>query len=172
MKADKADKADEASGHDCGYPDALIACPDFLLSTLALNVTELIEEVLAPLDLRLRHYRLLRLLYADGPQPQGRFGSALQADRTTVVALVDHLERKKLVKRARSTDDRRAYTVTLTAKGRELAKRAIDTTAELERRMFAPLARDEQETLRRLSTRLLAAPGPIASAHGSDGAER
>jgi hypothetical protein len=32
--------------------------------------------------------------------------------------------------------------------------------------MFAQLARDEQETLRRPSTRLLAAPGTIASAHG------
>ena len=47
---------------DCGFPDSLIACPDFVLSTLALSVTELIEDVLAPLDLRLRHYRLLRLL--------------------------------------------------------------------------------------------------------------
>lgn len=149
----------------CGYPNALIACPDFVLSTLALSVTELIEDALAPLDLRLRHYRLLRLLNFDGPQRQADLGSALQADRTTVVSLVDHLERKKLVKRVRSTDDRRAYTVTLTAKGRVLAQRAIGLTTELERRMFAPLGRGEQETLRRLSTRLLATPGPIASAH-------
>jgi DNA-binding MarR family transcriptional regulator len=160
-------KAYETTDLDCAYPDALIACPDFLLSTLAMSVTELIEDALAPLDLRLRHYRLLRLLFADGPQQQGNLASALQTDRTTVVSLVDHLERKKLAKRGRSVDDRRAYTVTLTAKGRELAKRAIGLTAELERRMFAPLERDEQDTLRRLSTRLLAAPGPIAAAHGA-----
>jgi DNA-binding MarR family transcriptional regulator len=151
----------------CGYPDAFIACPDFLLSTLAVSVTELVEGALTPLDLRLRHYRLLRLLYFDGSQPQGSLGTVLQTDRTTVVSLVDHLERKKLVKRERAADDRRAYTVTLTAKGRVLAKHAIELTRELERKMFAPLASEEQEAFRRLSTRLLSAPGPIASAHGA-----
>jgi len=151
----------------CGYPDAFIACPDFILSTLAVIITELVEGALTPLDLRLRHYRMLRLLYFDGPQPQGSLGAVLQTDRTTVVSLVDHLERKKLVKRERAADDRRAYTVTLTAKGRLLAKRAIDLTRELERKMFAPLEGEEQEAFRRLTTRLLAAAGPIASAHGA-----
>jgi DNA-binding MarR family transcriptional regulator len=93
-------------------------------------------------------------------------GSALGVDRTTVVALVDHLERKKLVRRERSLDDRRAYAVTLTTKGRGVADRAIRLTNALEREMFAPLDRAEQETLRKLSTRLLATPGPIADAHG------
>jgi DNA-binding MarR family transcriptional regulator len=163
-------KAHEPAGEPrgCGYPDAFIACPDFLLSTLAVSVTELVESVLAPLDLRLRHYRLLRLLYFDGSQPQGGLGNVLQTDRTTVVSLVDHLERKKLVKRERALEDRRAYTVTLTAKGRDLATRAIELTRELERKMFAPLSREEQEMFRRLSTRLLSEPGPIALAHSAE----
>lgn len=147
-------------------PDCLIACPDFLLSTLALSVTELIEESLAPLDLRLRHYRLLRLLYFEGAQPQGDLARALRADRTTIVSIVDHLERKQLAKRTRNVTDRRAYTVSLTASGRKIAQRAIASTTDLERRMFAPLIEREQQTLRRLSTRLLAEPGPIASAQG------
>ena len=159
-------RRNDAPHTESSFPSALIACPDFLLSTLAVSVTELIEEALAPLDLRLRHYRLLRLVYFDGPQPQSRLGDALQADRTTVVSLVDYLERKRLVRRARSAEDRRAYSVGLTTKGRVIAQRAIDNTTQLERRMFAPLAPDEQETLRRLSTRLLAASGPIADTHG------
>jgi DNA-binding MarR family transcriptional regulator len=163
----KKTTAAQGRPEDYGYADCLIACPDFLLSTVALNVTGLLEDALAPLDLRLRHYRILRLLFLEGPQSQVRLGAALGVDRTTVVALVDHLERKKLLRRERSTDDRRAYAVTLTAKGRTVADRAIRLTNDLERQMFAPLDRAEQETLRKLSTRLLATPGPIADAHGN-----
>ncbi len=145
------------------YPDALIECPDFLLSSVAMTVTELLEEVLAPLGLRLRHYRLLRLLFVGGPQPQGSLGAAMQVDRTTVVSLVDYLERLALAKRERC-EDRRAYVVAVTPKGEALFRDANERVTAVEGKMFAPLAPPERETLRRLLTELLAAPGPIASA--------
>ncbi len=149
----------------CGYPDTLIACPDFLLGTVSVTVAELLEEALAPLGLRLRHYRLLRYLWLDGPHQQSALGAALQVDRTTVVALVDYLEQQKLAKRQRDRDDRRAYVVHLTAKGQEVARKATAIAEGVEERMFAPLEAKERETLRSLFMRLLVAPGPIADAH-------
>ncbi len=149
----------------CGYPDALIACPDFLLSTLSLTVSELIEAALAPLGLRLRDYRVLRFLLFDGPQLQGAVGPALGVDRTTVVALIDKLEVTKLAKRVRSTDDRRAYCISLTAKGERLAREATRRVNAVEEKLFAPLDPSERSELRRLSTRLLSQPGAIAQAH-------
>ena len=151
----------------CGYPDALIACPDFVLSTLSLTVSELIEEALARLGLRLRDYRLLRLLLFDGPQLQGAIGPALGVDRTTVVALIDKVELKKLVRRSRSTTDRRAYLLNLTAKGERVARAATTTVNAVEEDLFAPLDAKERNELRRLSMRLLAEPGAIAEAHGA-----
>ncbi|HEY0799038.1 MAG TPA: MarR family transcriptional regulator [Candidatus Baltobacteraceae bacterium] len=150
---------------DCGYPTTLIACSDFVLSTLAMTVTEVLEESLAPLDLRLRHYRLLRLISFEGPQAQGSLANALRVDRTTVVALIDHLEQKGLAKRDRSPTDRRAYVIRLTPKGERLSDKATTLVAAAEQRMFAPLDADERRTLRSLSTRLLGSPGPIARAH-------
>ena len=47
-------------GHDPGqsgegdYPECLLVRSDFVLSTLSLRATELAEEALAPLDLRVR----------------------------------------------------------------------------------------------------------------------
>ena len=105
---------------DVDYPACLLVCPDFVLGTLSLTVTDLVEETLAPLDLRLRHYQLLRLLHFDGPRLQSTIGPVLGVDRTTVVALVDQLEKLKLAKRVRSPDDRRAYLIALTAKGKRL----------------------------------------------------
>jgi DNA-binding MarR family transcriptional regulator len=149
----------------CTYPAALLVCSDFVLGTLSMTVAELVEEALAPLDLRLRHYRLLRLLMYDGPQLQSAIGPALGVDRTTVVALVDYLERLKLAKRTRSEVDRRAYRIELTEKGKRTATKATTLVNKVEENMFAPLSAAEQTHLRALSTRLLSSPGIIADAH-------
>jgi DNA-binding MarR family transcriptional regulator len=149
----------------CSYPETLIACPDFLLGTVSVTVAELLEEALEPLGLRLRHYRLLRVLAYEGPQQQSALGTTLQVDRTTVVALVDFLEQNQLAKRERDPDDRRAYVVRLTSKGEDLARQASAAANAVQERMFAPLANTERSTLRALFTRLLTTPGPIADAH-------
>jgi DNA-binding MarR family transcriptional regulator len=140
----------------CNYPGTLIDCADFVLSTVAVKVTELLETALVPLDLRIRHYRLLLLLAVEGARAQSSIGPALSVDRTTVVALVDHLEKLGAVKRVRC-EDRRAYHVELTAAGKRLARQAVMRVRAVEAQIFAPLTPDEQETLRRLSARLLAA---------------
>ena len=158
------DKVSITAADECGgYPDTLIACPDFVLSTLAMTVSDLLEETVAPLGLRIRHYRALRLLNFEGPQFQGHLRSALGVDRTTVVALVDYLEGHGLAKRERSRADRRVYVVKLTPKGRKLAKRATDLVNAAEKQMYAPLDARERRTLQDLSLRLLGSPGPIAA---------
>jgi DNA-binding MarR family transcriptional regulator len=149
----------------CTYPASLICCSDFVLGTLSMTVAELVEEALAPLDLRLRHYRLLRMLAFEGPQSQSAIGPALGVDRTTVVALVDHLEKLKLAKRVRSEEDRRAYRIALTEKGRKVTLKATEIVNGVEESMFAPLSSAERAHLTRLSTRLLSEPGIIAEAH-------
>jgi DNA-binding MarR family transcriptional regulator len=158
-------KANDPSIGEADLPECLLVCPDFVLGTLSLTVTELVEEALAPLDLRLRHYRLLRLLYFDGARLQSTIGPALGVDRTTVVAIVDHLEKLKLAKRVRSQDDRRAYRIALSEKGKRIAAKATDLVNSVEERMFSPLTADEQQVVRKLSARLLSAPGIIANAH-------
>jgi DNA-binding MarR family transcriptional regulator len=139
----------------CNYPGTLIDCADFVLSTVAVKVTELLEAALEPLDLRIRHYRLLLLLVVDGPRAQSSIGPALNVDRTTVVSLVDHLEKLGAAQRVRC-EDRRAYVVELTQLGKRLAKQAVMRVRAVETQIFAPLSADEQDTLRRLSARLLA----------------
>lgn len=152
---------------DCGYPEALIACPDFVLSTLSMTVSELVEDALTRFDLRLRDYRLLRLLLFDGAQLQAAVGPALGVDRTTVVAIIDKAEKMKLVKRTRSTADRRAYRLDLTAKGERVSRAATQTVNAVEENLFAPLDAKERSVLRTLSMRLLSEPGAIASAHAA-----
>ncbi|MDB5042656.1 MAG: transcriptional regulator, MarR family [Candidatus Eremiobacteraeota bacterium] len=148
-----------------GYPEALITCPDFVLSTLAVSVTHLVETAIEPLGLRMRHYRLLRMLLGSGPQRQSAVGAALGIDRTSVVALIDEIEAGGLVRRERDPEDRRAYVVVLTAKGRRAAQRAVESVSVAEAAMFGPLTVTEKNNLQNLATRLLAERGPIADRH-------
>lgn len=141
------------------YPQTLIACPDFVFSTLAFMVTQQVDDVLEPLGLRLRHYRLLRLLRYEGPLAQSEIGRYLGIDRTTTVSVIDFLEARGLARRMRSREDRRVYVVELTAKGRALAEKATKLVTKTEERMFAPLENKERQALRRLATRLLCAEG-------------
>ena len=142
-----------------------MVCPDFVLGTLSMAVGELVERTLAPLDLRLRHYRLLRLLYFEGKRQQSTIGPVLGIDRTTVVVIVDHLEKLKLAKRFRSSEDRRAYVIAITDKGKRVSEKSTELVNAVEASMFSPLTEEEQNLVRKLSARLLLHPGIIAEAH-------
>jgi DNA-binding MarR family transcriptional regulator len=145
-----------------GYSGALIACPDFVLSTLAMSINQLVEQAIEPLGLHVRTYRLLRMLLVDGRQRQSAIGAALGTDRTTVVGLIDELEAVGAVKRERDANDRRSYDVVLTARGKRLATTAIGRVSAAEATMFGPLSSGEKRDLQTLATRLLAERGPIA----------
>ncbi len=124
-----------------------------------------IDDALHPLGLRVREYRLLRILLTDGSQRQNALGAQLGIDRTTVVELIDGLESAGLAKRERAVEDRRAYCISLTTKGRRTVTKAIDKLSETERLMFRPLQARERDELHRLTVALLTEAGPIADQH-------
>jgi DNA-binding MarR family transcriptional regulator len=164
LQARKAEEpAERLSNAD--HPECLMVCPDFVLGTLSMAVGDLVERALEPLDLRLRHYRLLRLLFFDGARQQSSIGPVLGIDRTTVVAIVDHLEKLKLAKRVRSPEDRRAYLVAITEKGKRVSEKAAQLVTTVEASMFSPLTSDERDLVGKLAARLLLHPGIIAEAH-------
>jgi len=75
------------------------------------------------------HAGILHLLQDFGPMSQQQLGRKLRIDRTTMVKLVDALERGHLARRRNHPQDRRAYLVEITpAGGRVLA--AVGKIAE------------------------------------------
>ncbi|HEX4376302.1 MAG TPA: MarR family transcriptional regulator [Steroidobacteraceae bacterium] len=77
-------------------------------------------------------------------------------DMGALTRLVDDLQQKKLVRRERSEEDRRAVRITVTAEGRRLAKTAKVPVLELANRLVEPYSRAETELLISLLQRLLA----------------
>ncbi|RFU42997.1 MarR family transcriptional regulator [Actinomadura logoneensis] len=85
-----------------------------------------IEAVLKPFGLTFAAYEALRLLAftRTGTLPMGKMGQRLMVHAASVTNVIGRLERRGLVGRAPSPDDRRVVLATITADGRELAEAA------------------------------------------------
>jgi MarR family transcriptional regulator, 2-MHQ and catechol-resistance regulon repressor len=64
-----------------------------------------------------------------GPLSQADLGLKLLRSGSNVTTIIDNLERRKLVRRARRTDDRRVIDVSLTASGSALIRRLFPAHA-------------------------------------------
>lgn len=91
----------------------------FMLSKAAHIVRVEFEEELKPYDVTPREFAVMQLIDLRGPESQQRMGQVLGIDRTSMVALVDHLERSGMVTRVKDQADRRRYAVSLTDEGAE-----------------------------------------------------
>ena len=85
------------------------------------------------------------------PLSRRELAERLHCDPSNVTFLVDRLERRRLVARARVKSDRRVKALALTPAGGEVRQRLIATLAESA--MFARLTRPEQRQLANLLMR-------------------
>jgi DNA-binding MarR family transcriptional regulator len=135
-------------------PPSLLSRPGALLTIAARTGQELARRRLVPLGLTVQLCGVLNLL-ADGQVSQQSLGEQLSIDRTTVVELIDELERQGVVERRRNPADRRAYLLHLTSKGRTVQKRAARAFDEAANEVFEPLTVAEQRQLAELLRRVV-----------------
>ncbi|MFF5259563.1 MarR family transcriptional regulator [Actinomadura viridis] len=86
----------------------------------------LVEAALKPHGLTFAAYEALRLLAfaRAGALPMGKVGTRLMVHPASVTNVIGRLERRGLVERRPSPDDRRVVLAAITPEGRELAERA------------------------------------------------
>ena len=97
---------------------------------------------------------MLQTLANDGAQDQVTLGGTTAMDRTTITLLVRNLERRGLLRRAKSKIDQRAKIVTITAAGKKLLQAALPAVEAAQRRILAPLSVVESEQLLKLLEKL------------------
>jgi len=115
------------------------------------------NEALRPLRLNIAHLAVAGLLAEHGDLSQRRLIEMMDADKSTMVYLVDELESQGLVERRPDPSDRRAYAVHLTDAGRARVVEAGAVVAQVEREFLSPLGPRERAQfdalLRRLADR-------------------
>ena len=130
--------------------DPLFTSAGYLMLKAGVQFQALIEAALGRLDLTSRQLLVLGFVGGEDHLSQQMVSQRLGLDPTIIVALVDDLEARGVVKRERDPDDRRRHRLQITAKGRKLYLAAVKAVTAVEREFLAPLDRPERETLRRL----------------------
>jgi DNA-binding MarR family transcriptional regulator len=114
-------------------------------------------------------FAVLNYLGANDGATQRAIGTAMGIDPSTMVSLVDDLQREGLASRRPHPNDRRAYAVTITAEGRRALERARAMAYQAEDEVLGGLSAGERRELVKLMRRALdTAPPqtPWSSAEG------
>jgi MarR family transcriptional regulator, 2-MHQ and catechol-resistance regulon repressor len=106
-------------------------------------------------------FGVLEALVHLGPLCQGELALKLLRSGASVTSVVEGLEKRGLVVRQRTDEDKRFVRVALTGKGRKLIQEIFPAHAFRVARLFGVLTVDEQEDLRRLCRKLGTAVGEI-----------
>jgi DNA-binding MarR family transcriptional regulator len=119
----------------------------YYLSTLGYHSHTVWAERLAPLGLDSRQAAILLHIAAAQGQPQNAFATALRIPASRVVALVDELEGRGLLKRRTTASDRRLRTLHLTRAGRGMVRKLVQVEAAHERDLSIGLDNQERDQL-------------------------
>jgi DNA-binding MarR family transcriptional regulator len=125
------------------------------------SAQEVANQALEPLGLTVKHFGVMTFLRQETTHGAGdslsqqAIGERLRIDRTTMVSLIDDLERAGYVKRERNPDDRRAYVIILTAAGGRAQARAEGAVDAHALQFFGQLSEAERQELHRLLARLV-----------------
>ncbi|WP_216651501.1 MarR family winged helix-turn-helix transcriptional regulator [Actinomadura litoris] len=111
----------------------------YLLKHAQHRMVELNTGALAPYGIDGRDLGILLTLAGHEPGSQQQAAKRLGIDRTTMVAMLDALERKGLVARRPHAEDRRRNVVELTEAGRETLRLAVEASRAAEDELLAPL---------------------------------
>lgn len=113
-------------------------------------------DALAAIGLNPALFALLNVLGARDGVIQQELSSDMGIDPSAMVTLIDDLEDRGLAERRRRPNDRRAWEVKITPKGRTALRRAKRAAADVEDEVLRGLGADDRERLLTLLRRALA----------------
>jgi DNA-binding MarR family transcriptional regulator len=119
----------------------------FLVQKVAFLMINQFEERLAAHGLSSRSYFVLSGIDQQAPPSQQELARLLSIDPTTIVAMVDELERAGFVNRVRSSADRRRNELILTGEGAAALAKANRIADDSEAEFFAPLTATQRAEL-------------------------
>jgi DNA-binding MarR family transcriptional regulator len=119
---------------------------------------------LQPLGLRPPHFGVLTLIDAEPCRTQQELVERSMIDPSSMVSVIDELERLGLAQRRVDPSDRRKRAVHLTPRGRRMLERARAVAMQTAQDVLAPLDEKERQTLRALLRKLAGAEAEAPSA--------
>jgi DNA-binding MarR family transcriptional regulator len=140
-----------ANGVDHGLLPGLIG---FHLRQAQIAVFRDFVRSMGPLEMTPGLFAVLVLVEANPGIKQSDLARAVHLDRSTVVSVVDKLERRGLVERHAAAHDKRTNALRLTTTGAALLRRLKQRVSRHERRLVRGLDEDERARLVELLGRI------------------
>jgi len=126
----------------------------FLLAKAYQRAFALFKEEFDRYDLTPQQFGLLAFLWLEDGLSQTELSARSQIDRTTMGGLIDRLVKEGMVERKTHPEDRRAYQVFLTDRGKSLEDELSTVAIQVLGKVTAPLTDQEHATLIRLLTKI------------------
>jgi MarR family transcriptional regulator, 2-MHQ and catechol-resistance regulon repressor len=124
------------------------------LMRAAETITGRIHRHLSRANLTISQFGVLEALYHLGPMTQVEIGMKILKSSGNMTLVIDNLEKRGLVRRERSREDRRFFTIHLTAEGKKLISGLFPSHAVKIMEELGTLTPAEQEELGRLCRKL------------------
>ena len=115
-----------------------------MLPLILREVTRRQRTVFSKGNLALPHVVILDLLRELGPCKMGDLAKTLHLTMSAVTAIIDRMIKLKLVRRERSSEDRRIVRVTLLKKGAETARKVYEERRKTANDVFSVLTKSER----------------------------
>lgn len=119
-----------------------------------LAIFRLAEQTLGSLGITPQQFALLVVVQRNPGSRQSLLAKARGLDKSTLVPMIDRLERDGYVERRALATDRRIKTIWITPRGEEVLDRAVPLVRGLDDRIGAHLAPDERSELLRLMEKI------------------
>jgi DNA-binding MarR family transcriptional regulator len=125
-----------------------------LVGRVKMKLLDAMEKELAPYDISAAQYVIIVGL-ANGIDSASGLCRGVSYDPGAMTRMIDRLERKGLVRRIRSPEDRRVVRLALTEEGKAVYPKLIASAAEVTNRSLEGFTKSEVEQLEGLLQRVL-----------------
>lgn len=122
----------------------------FQLRMAQIAMFEDFSESLGDLEMTPGLFGVLVIIEANPDLKQSELARATHLDRSTVVSVIDNLERRNLVERRAAPNDRRSNALRLTTEGGALLRKVKQKVGEHEKRLVAGFSAAERQALVKL----------------------
>jgi DNA-binding MarR family transcriptional regulator len=130
-------------------PEGLTRYTGFLVAKAHQRLWSLFSEQIKGIGTDIPCCGVLHLLDSHGSMSQQQLGHMLRIDRTTMVKMVDQLEKIKMARRRDHPEDRRIYLVEITPAGRKALAALQKVADQMEKKLLVGFTEDERMLIRR-----------------------
>ena len=123
-------------------------CVNYLLTTAQHSVFLKMTEKLSVFDLTPVQYAVLYCLWANNKKSPKEIAERLKLENSTISGILERMEKKGLIKRMISKEDRRFIQIMLTEKGAALEEDVLAAVDEVNEEVMSVFSKEECENLK------------------------